>query len=102
MPLKNAHRFSCFTGDHSFKLVEDLCARGDVSQAGLLEVLLLGMEAKGADPMQFIEDGKARRKVVNPDLRKQRTDMIAKLNKLPKERLEAMLKEADQQGSSAS
>jgi hypothetical protein len=94
MPSKNVHRFSCFAGEHSFKLIESLAEKGHVGKGGLLEVLVLGMEANGVDPAQFLEAGVARRKEVNPDGRRNRADIMAQLAKLPRDQLAKVFEQA--------
>jgi hypothetical protein len=70
MPSKNVHRFSSYASEHSFRLIQKLSQTSSVGKAGLLEVLVLGMEAKGVDPSQFLAIGIDRRRRVNPDQRR--------------------------------
>lgn len=98
MPAKDAVRFPVYMSAHTNGIVEGAAEKHQIGKSAIFETLVLGCEVAGVDMGALIEAGKVRRREVNPDKRKTRTDTLAKLQRLPKEQLEQLLAAAEKQG----
>lgn len=91
MSSKDVHRFAAYCSDYTNRIIEKLAEEHQIGKAGLLEALVLGCESRGVEVGELIEAGIARRREVNPDKRKLRSDKLARLQRLSNQELDALL-----------